>query len=89
MKEREVNGLVELKAEYENKLSQNKEYQELRDEFNRGAMTLMREAIMAKGIKFDERALLAHHHVGHELVAKSCGFCEDCITGCTDCVAYS
>jgi hypothetical protein len=48
VKEREIPGLIELKMEFESKLSGIKEYQELKSEFNRSAMGLIKEAIRSK-----------------------------------------
>ena len=45
VKEREIPGLIELKMEFESKLAGIKEYQELKSEFNRSAMGLIKEAI--------------------------------------------
>lgn len=86
MKEHEVEGLIELKAEYENRLSQCKDYQMLREEFNKSVLTLVRDAIKAKGTKVLERPLTP---VSSQLRVAGCGFCEVCITACTDCVVYS
>ncbi len=86
MKEREVTGLIELKAEYENRLAQIKEYQELHQEFKNNAMALIKEAIIRKGIKVEERGSLPSIRPDG---TKDCGFCTNCVTACTDCVAYS
>ncbi len=86
MKENEVQGLVELKAEYENRLSQSKEYQALREDFNKSAMVLVRESIKSKGISVSDRPLLSSTPL---LAAGGCGFCESCITACTGCVTHN
>jgi len=85
LKEREIPGLLELKMEYESKLKGMKEFQELKSEFDRSTMSLVKEAMVSKGIKLDGR--LPTHETGG--LKASCGFCEVCITACTDCVAYS
>ena len=53
MKEREIPGLIELKMEFESKLAGMKEYQELKSEFDRSAMGLIKEAIRSKGIRLE------------------------------------
>lgn len=86
MKEREVPGLMELKIEYESKLVGMKDFQELKSEFEKASMSLIKEVMRSKGIKL-ESGLAAQAPQG--LRAAGCGFCEVCITACTDCVAYS
>jgi hypothetical protein len=87
LKEREIPGLMELKFEYESKLVGIKDFQELKSEFERGTMVLIKEAMLTKGIKLDGG--LSPGQGPQSLRANSCGFCEVCITACTDCVSYS
>ena len=83
MKESEVQGLLELKVEYESKLEEIKEYQDLRSEFQRKAMELLRSTVRARGIK-PEGEMLAP---GATLISQ-CGFCTVCVTACTGCIAH-
>ena len=85
VKEREIPGLIELKMEFESKLAGMKEYQELKSEFDRSAMGLIKEAIRSKGIRLESGRTPG----SQPSLAVGCGFCEVCITACTDCVAWS
>ncbi len=97
MKESEIPGLDELKAEYENKLKGVKEYQELTSEFDKATLGLIKEAMRSKGIVL-ERSLSDERLIGDKLAGgnvlgslsgtDSCGVgCTHCITWCTpDCV---
>jgi hypothetical protein len=86
VKERDVPGLIELKIEYESKLAGVKDLQELKSEFERATMGLIKEALRSKGIKLESGLATGQPQQG---LLRGCGFCEVCITACTDCVAYS
>lgn len=79
MKERDIPGLLELKMEYETKLTGMKDFQELKAEFDRSTMTLVKEAMAAKGIRL-EGGRLPTTGGTQGLLRGSCGFCEVCIT---------
>jgi len=86
LKESEVPGLMELKIEYESKMVGIKEFQDLKSEFDRSTMVLIKQAMLAKGITLGGGLSTG---LGSQRLRGSCGFCEVCITACTDCVAYS
>lgn len=92
MKESDVPGLLELKVEFESKLADLKEYQELKSELERASRNLIKEAIRRKGIKLEPelevspRAATTPSHI--EAISAVCGFCTNCITSCTGCVAH-
>jgi len=86
LKERDVPGLLELKMEYESKLAGVKDFQELKSEFEKSTMVLIKQAMLTKGINLEGRLSPGQ---GPQALRGSCGFCEVCITACTDCVAYS
>lgn len=87
MKESDIPGLLELKIEYESRLASMKEYQDLRSEFERASMSLIKEAILSKGIKL-EGELAASVVTSKPIQGGGCGFCTACITSCTSCVFH-
>jgi hypothetical protein len=82
MKEYEVKGLLELKRNYEGKLEDVKEYQDIRNEFQEESLALVKEALESKGIKPEET------HILLEAPAHNCGFCTLCVTTCVSCVFH-
>ncbi len=88
MKEHEVKGLEQLKAEYDARLAKLPDYEKLSKEFHDKALELVQEAIKTAGIKPEQTELATKGGPG-PLMAKSCGFCKTCISDCAGCVAYA
>lgn len=85
MKEYQVPGLMELKARYEKRLSRNKEYGALSEEFHTKALALVQKQLKSKKIDLSKAPILeASAKAG--LASASCGFCTNCITDCRTCV---
>ena len=86
MKEYQVEGLMELKADYMQRL-QDIGYQALATEFKDKALQLAREAVTASGLSLADVPML---EAATKLVERGevvrCGFCTNCITDCKTCI---
>lgn len=93
MKEYQVKGLMELKDEYAERLHGIEDYQALATEFQGRALALVKEAMESERLQLKEAPHLAvaMDRAGDvDLIrAKSCGFCQACITDCSGCVCYA
>lgn len=81
MKERDVEGLEQLRLEYKEKLSKMKGYDSLVAEFHRKSLELVRKSLVANRLRMNQTNIHA--------ARGDCGFCADCITDCSGCVCYN
>jgi len=83
MKESDVQGLAELRKEYNEKLRQLPGYDDLHTMLRIRALELVRQEVARQGLCAPISALPSPDLRG------SCGFCEDCITDCVGCTLYN